>query len=853
MNKTLWQRLTPHIIAIAIFFVIACVYCLPIFKGEALGGNDSIGWKAMSHQSFEFKEKHGHFPLWTNSMLGGMPAYQIAMDSEYNFTVAWLHGIFTLYLPSPAGLFFLACLGFYILCIALNVRTWIAMLGALGYAFASYSAVIVAVGHISKFGSMGYAPAVLAGFVLLSQRKYVLGFLTTLVFMTCLFFQNHLQVVYYTFLIAGFLGIAFLIQAIRNKSIKPFLTSAVLAVVAVALSAASFAVMLLPTRDYVKETMRGGRSELTPPGNDKDNKSKGGLDKDYAFTWSYGIPETFTFIVPRIYGGSSPGVVDNQYVNELGDNSKTAQVLAEKTGMPEDQANEFAKQYSPYWGAQPSTSGTVYLGAIICFFFIVGLVFYREWHVGWIIAATILGILLAWGSNFKAFNYFMFDHFPFYNKFRAPSIALIIPQLTVPLLAVLGLNEVLSDKYDKIMLWKKFKQSLIITAGLLAVLAVMYFSFDYTGQNDAAIRENLTNGMLQQVSQGQQPTPEMQQQASDFGRSVVNALKDDRRSLYGGDLLRSALFIILAAGLLAYYIRKGGLSAQVVTIVLVVLSAIDLFGVDLRYLSHKNYNPAEEAGELAPTRADQQILQDTSYFRVLDQSGGNPFLDTRASYFHNSVGGHHAARLALYDDLIQRQLTKGNMQVYNMLNTKYFIVNNPQDRQPMAQINPDALGPAWLVKTIKYVNNADEEMKALDTFNPKDTVVIDKREQSKVTFAPQFDSTASIKLVQNINEKIIYEFNAATNQFAVFSEIYYPAGWKAYIDNKETPIVRVNYALRGLPVPAGKHTIEFRFEPQDYKTGNVISLIAGIISFSLLFAGIWYLWKQSKQPAISKN
>lgn len=844
MNKTLWQRLQPHIIAIAIFFVISCIYCLPVFKGEVLGGHDSIGWKAMSHQSFEFKEKHGHFPLWTNSMLSGMPAYQIAMESKHNVTIAWLHHVITLFLPVPAGLFFLCCVSFYLLSIVFGVRSWIATLGSLGYAFASYSVIIVAVGHISKMGAMGYAPGILAGLVLLTQRKYISGFIVLLISTTCMFYQNHIQVMYYTFLIAGFLGIAYLVQTIRQKSYKPLGVTAVLAIVAVALSAASYAVMLMPTRDYVKETMRGGRSELTSE--DKSNKSQGGLDKDYAFNWSYGKMETYTFLLPRFYGGSSPSVLNNQYVNEIGDHSKTAEVLAEKTGMPEEQASEFAKQFSSYWGEQPGTSGTVYLGAIICFLFIVGLVFYRQWHLAWIIAATLLGILLAWGSNFKAFNYWLFDHLPYYNKFRAPSMALIIPQLTVPLLAVLGLNELLSGRYETAVLWKKFKYALIITGVLLVHLTILYFSLDFKGNNDNAIAQNLTGGMLQQMAQGGQPTPEMQQQAESFGRSVVNALKDDRRSLYGGDLVRSVILIVLASGLLAGFIRKK-LSAQIVTFSLVALAAFDLLGVDLRYLTHEHFHPADEATELTANRADLQIKQDTSYFRVLDQSVGNPFLDSRASYFHNSVGGQHPARLALYDDLIQRQLLKGNMQVYNMLNTKYFIVNNPQDRQPIAQMNPEALGPAWLVKSIKYVNSADEEMKALDDFDPQDTVIIDKRESTKVPFSPQFDSAASIRLVQNLNDAISYTFNASTNQFAVFSEIYYPAGWKAFIDGKEAPIAKVNYVLRGLAIPAGQHAIEFRFEPAAYILGDRISLVAGIISILLLLAGSWYLWKEYKQ------
>jgi hypothetical protein len=845
MNKSIWKQLTPHAIAIGIFFLVACLYCLPVFKGSVLGQHDTLSWKAMAQQSYEFKEKYGHVPLWTNSMFSGMPTFQIALESKYNIGIAFLHGIFTLYMPQPAGLFFLACIGFYILCLVLGIRPWIAILGSLAYSFASYSAVIVAVGHITKFGSMGYAPAVLAGIILLTQRKYVLGFLTTLVFGTLLFYQNHIQIIYYLFLVIGFMAIAYAVQCIRKKEIKPLLVSAGLAIVAIALSAASFAVVLLPTREYAKETMRGGRSQLTTT--ETGNKTAGGLDKDYAFGWSYGITETFSLAVPRIYGGSSPTVIGNQYVSEIGDQSKTATVLAEKTGMPEEQANELAKaQFSAYWGDQPGTSGTVYVGAIICFLFIAGLVIYRGWHLSWIIAATILGIVMAWGKNFATLNYFLFDYLPSYNKFRAPTMALIIPQLTVPLLAVLGLNELVSDKADKTWMWKKLKVTTIAAGALVLILGALYFSLSYTNKGEKDLKQNLARSMEQQMSQGKQPTPEITQQANEFGRAVFTALQDDRRSLYGGDLLRTIILMLLTAGLLAA-VAKNKLSGQIAVFALIGLTLFDLLGVDMRYLTSKNYMEKEEVAQFIPSRADEQIRQDTSYFRIFDQAGGNPFNDARASYFHNSVGGYHAAKLSLYNDLIQNQLGKGNMKVFNMLNTKYFIVNNPQDRQPIAQQNPEALGAAWLVKTIKYVNNADEEMKALDTFEPRDTAITEKSEQAKIPFAPQYDSAASIRLVKNLNDEIQYQFEAGSNQFAVFSEIYYPKGWKAFIDGKETPIVKVNYCLRGLAVPAGKHGIEFRFEPQSFILGDRISLITGIISIISLLGGIAWLWKQNKK------
>lgn len=844
MNKSLWPRVQPHVIAIAVFFLVSCAYCLPAFKGLIVAQPDIEGWKGMAQQSIEFKEQHGYYPLWTNSIFSGMPAFQIALESRHNVTLAQLHHLFTLFLPSPAGLFFLACLGFYILCMAMKIKNKVAILGSLAYGFASYNAVIVAVGHTTKFSSMGYAPAVLAGIILLTQRKYLLGFITTLVFATQLFYQNHVQIVYYTLLIAVCMAVVYLIQCIRNKELGHFLKVAGLALVAGVMSMLSFAVMLFPTYDYAKETMRGGRSELVKPGSDA-NKSKGGLDKDYAFGYSYGITEVLTMIVPRMYGGSS---------GEMQPGSKTAEVLMEKTGMADDQADQFAQQMPAYWGPQGGTSGAVYFGAIICVLFIFGLVYYTGWHSQWIIAATILGILLAWGKHFSAFNYFLFDHLPFYNKFRAPSIAMVIPQLTMPLLAALGLNQIFEGNYDKEVFWKKFRLATVISGIFIAVLAIMYFMFDYKGESDNMLRDNLANSMVQQMSQKGQPTPEAVQQAQDFGRSITNALRDDRQSLFGSDLVRSIIFIALAVGLLYLY-AKNKLNKNIAAIGLTVLVFIDLIGVDLRYLSSKNYTEADHFDQtFVPTKADLQIMQDTSYYRVFN-SDGDPFQHSpataRTSYLHNSVGGYHPAKLALYNDLIFEQLVKGNMQVFNMLNTKYFIVPNPADRQPVVQPNPDALGPAWFVGAIQYVNNANEEMRALDHFSPADTAIMDKREQSKVAFPPQKDSTATITLTENMNDRMRYKSSAKTNGFAVFSEVYYPNGWKAYIDGKETPIAKVNYVLRGLSIPAGEHTIEFTFKPSSYYTGDLISLIVGIISILVLLYGIFILWKKNRDGQVS--
>jgi len=793
----------------------------------------------MAQQSIEFKEKYGYYPLWTTSTFSGMPTFQIAMESKHNITIAWLHHVFTLFLPEPAGLFFLACIGFYILSIVMGIKNKVAILGSLAYAFASYNAIIVAVGHTTKFSAMGYTPAVLAGLVLLTQRKYLLGFILTLTFTTLLFYQNHVQIAYYAFLISICFGIVFFIRSIKNKELPHFFKAAGLALVAGIIGMLSYSVMLLPTYSYSKETMRGGRSELTTPGQEK-NKTRNGLNKDYAFDYSYGISEVLTIAVPRLYGGSG---------GEMPEGSETSKTFVEKLGVGEDQAEQYGRSMPAYWGPQPLTAGAVYFGAAVCLLFLFGCVYYKGWHSQWIVAAAALGIILAWGRHFSAVNYFLFDHLPFYNKFRAPSMAMVIPQLTIPLLACLGLNQILETKWDKTEFWKKFKQASIISGIFAVVLIALYFMLDFKSTNDNSIRENLTASLTQQLSPTGKPSAEAQQRANDFGRSVVNALKKDRQSLMAKDLIRSLIFMALAWGLIYLY-GKDKIKEKIVASILVALVFIDLIGIDLRYLNSDKYVEKETFDEsFTPTAADLQIKKDTGYYRVFNPSDGDPFqlsgATSRTSYLHNNVGGYHPAKLALYNDLLQ-QIGRGNIAVLNMLNTKYFILADPSTRQPYVRPNPEALGHGWFVQAIKYVNNADEEMKSLENFNPADTAIVDKREQSKLIYPPQKDSTSKITLIENRNDYIAYKSSSKTNGIGVFSEVYYPYGWKATIDGKETPIARVNYVLRALSIPAGEHKIEFRFEPSSFIIGDQISLIIGILSILIVLYGIYYFWKANK-------
>lgn len=839
-----FKKIVPHVIAVVVFALVAVVYCKPSMQGKVLNQHDSQGWKGMAQQSFEVKEKTGKLPLWTNSMFGGMPAYQIAMEGTSKITAGseFIRKAFSLWLPEPAAYFFLAALCFYILCIVLGANPWVAIFGGLSYAYSTYNPIIVSVGHNTKMMSIAYAPMVVAGLMLLFKKKYLLGFLITALFAAFMIGQSHLQVVYYLLIVAGCITVAALVNAIREKDMVSWAKASVLGLVAGLVGLGVCAAVILPTYDYSKETMRGGVSQLTlNAGDSTGNKTKGGLDKDYALKWSVGKMETFTFMVPGLYGGSNGG-------NEHGTSAKMVEKLGE-IGVPEENALGAVNGYS-YWGSMSSqsetTSGPVYLGAIICFLFIIGLFYLNSWHKWWVLAASIIGILLAWGSNFMAFNSFMLDHLPFYSKFRAPSMALVIPQFCIPVLAVLTLSKLVGET-DFESAWKKLKRGAIAAVAALVIVAAFWFMADYTGKADKEIKQGFVENFSRNQS-GQQPDPQTLQRAEELGKELMTALRADRKSEAGGDLLRTFL-LFAAAGLIVWLMLKKKFSALIATVSLTVISLFELINVDQRYLNFDSYKEAEEvSGAFTPTAADQQILADPDHanFRVFNQSP-NFTNESLTSYHHNSIGGYSPAKLGLYQDLIEHQITKMNISVFNMLNTKYFI-GTTQDGRTIAQQNPGAFGPCWLVKGIKFVKSPNEEMLALDSTNVRDTAIINDTFKSIVKQLPVYDSSASIKITERQNDKITYASNAATPQFAVFSEIYYNRGWDAYIDGKKTEYAKVDYLLRGIELPAGKHTVEFRFEPKAYYMGNTISFWCMILIYLTLIVTIVLAFKKSKEP-----
>ena len=840
MKNFNFKKALPHFIAVAIFLMVAVIYCKPALDGKVVAQHDTQGWRGMAQQSFEFKDKYGYYPLWTNSMFSGMPAYQIALDARTNVSVGYAQSIITLGLPKPVNFFFLASICFYFLCLVAGSNPWVGIMGGLAYAYSTFNPIIIAVGHDTQMLSIGYAPAVLAGLLLLFQKKYWTGFAVTALFSVLLIMQNHVQVVYYTLLMAAIMTIAFCIKSYKEKQMGAALKGSALGLIAGIIGLACSAVSMLPTYQYAKESMRGGRSELTL--GEKDVKTKGGLDKDYAFRYSLGFGETFAFMVPGLYGGSNGG-------NEYDESSEFVEKFSEM-GVPAEQAVQY-ENGSSYWGGQPLTSGPVYLGAIVCLLFIFGMAYLKSWHKWWLLAASILGVLLAYGANLKGFNYFLFDYLPFYNKFRAPTMSLVIPQLCFPLVGALAVNKLISQQLDVSETLKKLKLTAIISGVILVLLAGFYFTASFSGSSDKALKNNIQQNILSQAPPGQQAPPQLAQQAESMSSGILTALRNDRKGLMGGDLVRTIILMTLAFLLMGLFVKKK-ISAAILISALIFLNGYDLLGVATRYLNSEKYvEESDFESVFIPTEADLQIKNDPDHnnIRVFNQTV-DVFNDATTSYHHNSVGGYHPAKLDLYNDIITYQLSKGNMQVFNMLNTKYFITQNPQTGKPMAQINPTAFGNAWLISGVKFVETADQEMLALDNTNLRDTAVVENKYKAQIKQPPVPDSSAFIKLKENLNDKINYTFHSATPQVAVFSEVYYPFGWDAYIDGKKANYFKTDYVLRGMYIPAGGHEIEFRFEPESFTTGRTVTIVANLLVMLVIIMAI-VMWYRKKKKGIA--
>lgn len=817
MSSPDYRKLLPHLAAVLAFVLIAVVYCKPALEGKVLQQSDIMHWKGMSKDIQDYRDTHdGVAPLWTRNMFGGMPGYQIATNNN-NFLSYYANEALSFFIPKPFRFFIVACLGFYFLALVLGAGPWLGLAGALGYAYASYNAIIVSVGHDTKMLSIAYMPALLGAVWMTYEGRRWLGAGLTALFSSILIYHNHYQIVYYFLLLAAFMGVGRLWAAVRAGQAGDFLKSTGIVMAAALVGVLANAVMLFTTYDYSKATIRGGQAALQI-GADTAVKAppRGGLDTGYAFLYgSYGIAESLTLLVPDMYGGGT---------RPLGEDSKLVATMQEK-GLPQEFANQIYGYIPSYWGQQPGHAGPVYLGAVFCLLFTFGMFFLRTPHRWWMLGAVVFSLLMSWGKNFGAFNNLMFEYLPLYNKFRAPAMILVIPQVIFPTLSVMALRELLSGERSREDVQRALRSTAIAIGAVFLLLGGLYVSFDY--------RAGFERDLQQQLS-GVNP------QDPGLGKDIVDAVIADRKSMFGADLLRSLLLAGMVWLTIFLYNRKA-LSRNLVMAAMVPLALIDLLGVSSRYLNSDNYmEPEDFEGSFTPTEADNAIHQDKDPdFRVLNLTQST-FNDAITSYHHRSVGGYHAAKLSIYQDLIENQLSSQppNMSVLNMLNTRYVILQDSTGRV-VAQRNPGALGAAWFVEEVRFVKDARAEMLALNDFDPARTAFVNESLRGAVRMDATPDSSARITPLKNENDVVTYRSESARDRFAVFSEVYYDRGWKAFIDGREAPIVRTNYVLRGLSVPAGKHEIAFRFEPSAYATGRQVTAFSQALVVLVLLAGLW--------------
>lgn len=809
-----FKQALPHLIAILCFYLFTVAYFTPLFQGKAIRQSDVSQFKGMSQEIVKHREQYGEEPLWTNSMFGGMPAYQISVKQPNNWMPVFDKVFKGFFLPGPSVYFFTCMVSAYILMLVLGLEGWLAAMGALAFALSTYFLIIIEAGHNTKAGAISYMPAVLAAFIMTYRGRQMLGAALAALFVGLELSQNHLQISYYLFLAIGLYVLFEFIESVRNKNIVPFAKSSVLLAIACILAVGPNITNILMTQEYGKSSTRG-TSELT---NDKENKTTG-LDRDYITGWSFDKSEVLTLLIPNYFGGAS-GVIGND---------KDAM----KAVDPE--MRQYVGNINQYWGNQPFTSGPTYAGAIICFLFVLAL-FFVEGPLKWgLLIATILSITLSWGKNFMGLTNFFLDYFPGYNKFRSVTMILVIAELTMPVLALVGLKKII-DKPSLIKEKAKFFYISFALTGGFALLVWLLPDMFVTCWADGEY-ENLSK----QLQSANWPPAQM-----DLFMSSVEAA---RQALVKSDALRSFALVSIAAGLVwAYSTEK--LNKNILAISITLISVGELWMVNRRYLNKENFVPKAQMDiPFSPNAANSQILQDPDpNFRVFNVTL-NPFSDASTSYFHKSIGGYHGAKLKRYQEVIENHLSKNNSKVINMLNTKYFIAGK-EGEEPRAQINPQAMGNAWFVKNYSLAANADSELNALNTFNPTTTAIVDKRYEAELKgFANNFnDSLAQVKLTSYKANELKYKSSAAQTGLIVFSEIYYQPGWNATIDGKPAPHFRTNYILRGMIVPAGTHEITFKFEPTSYKTGQSIALVSSILIFAFLGVMIFLEFRKNKTP-----
>jgi len=789
------KAITPHIIAVLLFFAISAIYFAPSMTGKMLSQYDIKMHKGSAKEIADYRDRTGQEPLWTNSMFGGMPAYLISINYKYNL-VKYAYRFISVGLSVPTKYLFLSLVGFYILLLSFKVDPWLGIAGAIAFGMSSYFFIVESAGHNSKALAMSYMPTIIAGVILAFRGKIYLGAILFSFFLALQLLADHVQITYYTFFIILIAGIAQLFISLKEKNIKQYIRAIVFLGAGIVLAIGSHFASIWSVYDYGKYSTRS-KSELTINAEDKT----GGLDRSYITGWSYGKLETFNLLIPNLMGGSSSG--------QLNQDSKFYELLIQ-SGYPANRAKKELKRVPLYWGPQSSTSGPAYVGAIVFFLFVFGLFLVKGSIKWWCLTATALSVLLAWGSNFQFFSDLFIDYFPGYNKFRSVTMILVIAGLTIPLLGFLAVKQIIDEEVDRKAFFKALKISTGIVGGICLIFLILpdmifklagytpYYGLEKTGELSA------------------------------FDEALIS----DRRGVLIADAFRSLIYVLLSAVLIAlFYLKK--IKKTWFYSALIFLIVFDMWTVNRRYLNNDNFvSKKDQENPFKPSNADLAILQDKSNYRVLNLTV-SPFNDASTSYFHKSLGGYHGAKMKRFQELIEYHISKNNLKVLDMLNCKYIIADTKEG--PMPQINQSALGNAWFVDNAKIVQNADEEIKSLTDFNPRKEAIVDKRFDNQLKgFSPSIDSSASIKLVKYEPNYLKYESNSKSEKIAVFSEIYYDKGWEVKINGKPADYFRANYILRSMRIPAGANTIEFSFKPKSYYVGEKVSLASSSILLILL-------------------
>lgn len=804
------------LLGVGILLVITLVYFYPdVFEGNVLRQHDTLQGVANGQEAAAFAEATGETTRWTNSLFSGMPTFQISPSYGSSKLISTVERAYSLWLPNPANLVFIMMLGFYILMLAMRTRWYVALLGAIAYGFSSYFFIIIGAGHIWKFSTLAYVPPTIAGIILCYRGKYIGGGVLAAFFAMLQIAANHIQMTYYFLFVIVALVIAFFVEHKRANTLKKWAKATGVLAVAAALAVGANLPSLYNTYEYSKQTMRGGHSELAVA---TANSTKGGLDKNYITQWSYGISETFSLLIPNIKGGATIIPTDGQNVQTS--MAEVEQVKEDyQKGKIDYQTYSNLQMFPQYFGDQPMTNGPVYVGALIFALFILGLIIVKG-PVKWaLFAVTVLSVALSWGHNMMWLTDWFIDHFPLYNKFRTVASILVIAEFTMPLLAALALQKIVTTpdffKLHSKAFFGSFGISIFFC--LLGMMAPSVFG--------SGISQMEADMFAEYAAQGYDLSP------------LYASLQDARMAMVSADALRSFVFLVIGAALFWLYF-KNILKKEALCGALLVVVLIDMYPVDKRYLNTKSFSmkPAMAQQTIEPRPVDLQILQDAAMnYRVMDLSR---FGDAMPSYFHKCIGGYHAAKLTRYQDLIDRQISKNNVEVLNMLNAKYLVVDDTT-----AHINPEALGNGWFVDKVTYVKGAQAEMAVLDTLHTAVGAVADESFRSVLGEAKAvMPGDTIIETVYKPNE-LHYKTISRNGGLAVFSEIYFPWGWTATVDGKEVPVGRVNYVLRALQLPAGEHTVVFRFDPQSVHATETVAYASVALIYLALIGAFLLLGK----------